>query len=692
MVKKLVIVESPTKTKTISKILGKDYQVLASKGHLRDLPKSQFGVDIENGFEPKYINVRGRASTINELKKAAEKADKVYLATDPDREGEAISWHLGYLLNLDVNDKNRVEFHEITSAGIKEGMEKPRKIDQDLVDSQQARRVMDRIVGYKISPILWKKIKSGLSAGRVQSVALKLIVDRENEIKAFVPQEYWTIHAHHTKDGIKFESEYYGDFNDAGKLLKRDINNKDEAEKVLKGCAKEFTVTEVEKKKRSKKPYAPFTTSTLQQEASRRLNFSTSKTMKVAQELYEGISIGSGGQVGLITYMRTDSTRLSKQFQEEAKKFITDVYGKEYATNGVMYGGKKANSQDAHEAIRPSSALRIPKNIEGYLSKDQFKLYDLIWRRAVASQMKSAQYLSTLIHLRTNNSEFRAGGAEIVFEGFQKVWATKDSTAILPSIDGNEVVKVTKLDKKQHFTQPPARFTEASLVQILEENGIGRPSTYAAIIKSILSRNYVKLEKKQFHPTELGENVNKLLLHNFPDIINEKFTAQMESELDEIADGNIRWQKLMYKFYKIFSKDLEKAQGDETSYKVQAVKTGKKCPECGSDLIIRHGRNGEFIGCSAYPNCNYTESIIIKTGVKCPKCGGDIVEKVSKRGKLFYGCNNYPKCDYASWDKPTGEICKSCGDLMVHRKNRFENRVLCHNEECETNKSKKNKK
>lgn len=685
MTKNLVIVESPTKTKTISKILGKDYKVMASIGHLRDLPKSQFGVDIENNFEPKYINVRGKAKIINELKAAAKKADKVYLATDPDREGEAISWHLAHLLDLDPEEANRVSFTEITEYGVKEGMGKPRKIDLSLVDSQQARRIMDRIVGYEISPILWKKVKSGLSAGRVQSVAVKLIVDREREIEAFVPEEYWSIHGLHKKGDLDFSSDLYGRMK-GDKAEKLAIGNKEEADMILADLADRMTVTEVKQSRRSRKPYAPFTTSTLQQEASRRLGFSTSKTMTLAQQLYEGIEIGKEGQVGLITYMRTDSTRLSQQFIGEAKAYILEEFGDKYASKGIAYAGKKSNAQDAHEGIRPSSAFRDPQSMSAYLSRDQFRLYDLIWRRAVASQMKSAVYKSTLVKLDNQGYEFRVNGVEPVFDGFQRVWPTKDSSVILPPLKKGEEVSVLKFDQKQHFTQPPSRYTEASLVQVLEENGIGRPSTYAATIKSIQSRRYVDMEEKKFFPTQLGKNVNDFLVKSFSDIINEKFTAEMEERLDAIADGKVDWRDLMSRFYGIFSKDLTKAKQDMTSYKVADKKTGEKCPECGSDLVIKHGRNGDFIGCSSFPDCTYTASIIKKVGVSCPRDGGDIIEKISKRGKVFYACSNYPACDYASWDKPTGENCPLCGDLMVHRKNRREDRIYCNNEDCPNHK------
>lgn len=687
MAKKLVIVESPTKTKTIGKYLGKDYEVLASKGHLRDLPKSQFGVDIDNDFEPKYINVRGKAGTINALKKSAAKADIVYLATDPDREGESISWHLSHLLNLDPESVNRVTFNEITASGVKAGMANPRRIDMNLVDSQQARRVMDRIVGYQISPILWKKVRSGLSAGRVQSVALKLIVDREREIEAFVPREYWSIHGEHEKDGIKFTSNFVGIYRPDGAVDKLEPASKEAAQAVVDKLDRQFSIVDIEKKQRSRKPYAPFTTSTLQQEASRRLGFSTSKTMMVAQQLYEGLSIGHEGQVGLITYMRTDSTRLSKQFTDETVAYISRVYGTAYAGKGLTYGTKRSNAQDAHEGIRPSDVLRNPGAVERYLSKDQYRLYELIWSRAVASQMTSAKFMSTIIRLRSGDCAFQVNGIEPVFDGFQRVWPVADNTVILPEMKPEERIRALRLTKKQHFTQPQPRYTEASLVATLEKNGIGRPSTYSATIKSILSRRYVKLEKKQFIPTALGYSVHDLLMKHFADIINERFTANMEERLDDVADGTVAWRELMARFYEIFSKDLNRAREDMTSYKVSDQKTGEKCPECGGELVIKHGRNGDFIGCSNFPSCKFTKSIVKYIGVKCPKCGGEIIEKVSKRGKVFYSCVNYPDCDYATWDKPTGKICEKCGDLMVHRKNRREDRILCNNEECENHHS-----
>lgn len=681
MTKNLIIVESPTKTKTISKILGKNYKVMASKGHLRDLPKSQFGVDIENQFKPKYINVRGKASTINELKRESKKADNIYLATDPDREGEAISWHLAQLLGLDPKKANRVSFHEITPQGVKEGMANPRTIDMDLVNSQQARRIMDRIVGYQISPILWKKVQGGLSAGRVQSVALKLIVEREREIQAFVPKEYWSIHAHHREDRISFSSELVGR-KQGEKTHKISLPDEAAAEALVSSLTSPFTVEKVGKRKRNKKPYAPFTTSTLQQEANRRLGFSTSKTMMVAQQLYEGISLHGKGQVGLITYMRTDSTRLADSFLQQAKEYIANTYGDQYTTKGISYGGNR-KAQDAHEGIRPASVNLVPQAIHDDLSNDQFRLYDLIWRRAVASQMASARFLSTTVDLTSGDYLFRVNGVEPQFDGFQAVWPVNTKEVQLPELTEGNSVEVRRIEKQQHFTQPPARYTEASLVQTLEKNGIGRPSTYSAIIKSILSRGYVSIEKKQFLPTPLGEKVNAFLEANFNEIINEGFTSMMEERLDDIAGGNVDWRTLMGEFYAVFSEDLQKAKEDDTGYKLPVEETGETCPQCGGKLIIKHGRNGDFIGCANFPNCAYTKSIVKTTGVTCPKCGkGELVEKISKRGKVFYSCNQYPACDFATWDPPTGEKCPLCGDLLLHRKNRHEDRIYCHNENC----------
>lgn len=684
MAKKLVIVESPTKAKTIGKILGSNYKVIASVGHLRDLPKSKMGIDIENNFEPEYISVRGKGDIIKQIKKEAKASDKVLLATDPDREGEAISWHISYLLKLNPTDENRIEFHEITKETVKNSINKPRAIDMRLVDAQQARRVLDRLVGYEISPILWKKVKSGLSAGRVQSVALRLLCEREKEIREFKPQEYWTLSANHKKDKMEFESNFYGFYKD-GKEQKLDIKTEKGANEILKKLDKDnFEVVDVKVGTKNKQPYPPYTTSTLQQDANRRLNFSASKTMTIAQQLYEGIRLGREGSVGLISYMRTDSTRISSGTVQDSLDYIIKNFGKEFATKGNPYGKNKKNSQDAHEAIRPSSVLRTPNSIEGYLSKDQYKLYELIWTRTVASQMSQAKYKTTSITINNNNFIFKINGNVESFKGFTKLYKINDTDVILPEIKKNEILKAESIDKKQHFTKPKSRFTEASLVKTLEEDGIGRPSTYASIISSLTKRNYVELKQKKFFTTELGEKVNSFLIKYFDEIINEEFTAEMEAELDKIADDGLDWKNLVSDFYDNFEKKLQNAKEDDDNFKVIPKKTGEKCPECGHDLVVKHGRNGKFIGCSNFPECTYTKVLVKKIGIKCPDCkDGDIIEKVSKRGKIFYGCSNFPDCDFAVWDKPINEKCPKCGHILVHKKNRKVDEMKCSNTECD---------
>ncbi|PMC82005.1 type I DNA topoisomerase [Anaerococcus hydrogenalis] len=674
MAKNLVIVESPTKAKSITKMLGSNYKVRATYGHLRDLPKSKLGVDIEDNFEPKYIKVRGKAKTINALKKEAQSVDKVYLATDPDREGEAISWHLQYLLGLDENELNRVEFHEITKNNVKNAIKNPRKIDQNLVDSQQARRIMDRIVGYEISPILWKRVKSGLSAGRVQSVALKLIVDKQKEIDAFVPEEYWTITAKHKESKIEFESEFYG-----SKSKKMKISNEDGAEKILNRIDKDkFEVVDIQKTKKKRKPQKPYTTSTLQQDASNKLGFSTKYTMSLAQQLFEGIDLGQKGRVGLITYMRTDATRLSNEIIGESLSYIKEKFGQKYASKGNSYSKKAKTSQDAHEAIRPTSIYNDPISVKEYLTDQQYKLYKLIWTRVVASQMADYEYLSTSISFDTNGVIFKTNGKITLFDGFMKVSNAKENENILPDLKKGDIIKAIDIKKDQHFTKPPANYTEASLVKTLEEYGIGRPSTYSSTIASIISRNYVEFEQRKILPTKLGMRVNDFLQESFDDIINVKFTAKMEDELDKIAQDEVYWKDVLKSFYEGFEKDIKKVSKDTTDYKVKDKILDEKCPKCGHPLAEKHGRNGKFIGCTNFPECDFTKSIIKTTGVKCPECNdGEIIEKVSKRGKRFYGCSNFPKCDYATWDPPTGEKCPECGDLLVHKKNRSTDEIKC---------------
>lgn len=657
-------------------MLGSNYKVKATIGHLRDLPKSKFGVDIENNFEPEYIKVRGKAKTINELIKEAQKADRVYLATDPDREGEAISWHLEYLLGLDPNEKNRVEFHEITKNNVKNAIKNPRKIDQNLVDAQQARRIMDRIVGYEISPILWKRVKSGLSAGRVQSVALKLIVDKQREIDAFIPEEYWTITANHKVDDLEFDSEFYGS---PSKKIK--ISNEKGADKILSRIDKDkFKVVEIKKTKKTRKPPKPYTTSTLQQDASNKLGYSTKFTMQLAQQLFEGIDIGKEGSVGLISYMRTDATRISTEIVSESLKYINEKYGEKYAGKGNTYGAKKKGSQDAHEAIRPTSIYRDPLSLREYLSDAQYKLYKLIWTRVVGSQMSDYQYLSTSISFDNQGLIFKSNGKITIFDGFNKVSGSFEKENILPELKEGDIISATNIEKSQHFTNPPARYTEASLVKVLEEFGIGRPSTYSATINQIVNRNYVEFEGRSIYPTELGFTVNDFLVENFDDIINVEFTAEMEDELDKIADHKVYWKDVLSNFYSGFEKDMKNVKKDDTDYKVKDKILDEKCPKCGHPLAEKHGRNGKFIGCTNFPACDFTKSIVKTTGVKCPKCKkGEIIEKVSKKGKRFYACNNYPDCDYAIWDPPTGEVCPECGELLVHKKNRNVDEIRCEN-------------
>lgn len=674
MAKNLVIVESPTKAKSITRMLGSNYKVRATYGHLRDLPKSKLGVDIEDDFEPKYIKVRGKAKTINALKKEAESVDKVYLATDPDREGEAISWHLQYLLGLDKNELNRVEFHEITKNNVKNAIKNPRKIDQNLVDSQQARRIMDRIVGYEISPILWKRVKSGLSAGRVQSVALKLIVDKQREIDSFVPEEYWTITAKHKESKIEFESEFYG-----SKSKKMKISNENGAEKILNRIDKDkFEVFDIQKIKKKRKPQKPYTTSTLQQDASNKLGFSTKYTMSLAQQLFEGIDLGNKGRVGLITYMRTDATRLSNEIIGESLSYIKEKFGEKYASKGNSYSKKSKTSQDAHEAIRPTSIYNDPISVKEYLTDQQYKLYKLIWTRVVASQMTDYEYLSTSLSFDTNGVIFKTNGKITLFDGFMKVSNSKENENILPDLKKGDIIKAIDIEKDQHFTKPPANYTEASLVKTLEEYGIGRPSTYSSTIASIISRNYVEFEQRKILPTKLGIRVNDFLQESFDDIINVEFTAKMEDELDKIAQDEVYWKDVLKSFYEGFEKDLKQVSKDRTDYKVKDKVLDEKCPKCGHPLAEKHGRNGKFIGCTNFPECDFTKSIVKTTGVKCPECeNGEIIEKVSKKGKRFYGCSNFPKCDYATWDPPTGEKCPKCGDLLVHKKNRSTDEIKC---------------
>jgi DNA topoisomerase-1 len=684
--KNLVIVESPAKAKTIGKFLGKNYKVKASVGHVRDLPKSSLGIDIENNYEPKYITIRGKGPVVKELKDEAKKSSKVFLATDPDREGEAISWHLAHILDIDENELVRVEFNEITKDAVLNAMKNPRVLDKNLVDAQQARRVLDRLVGYKISPLLWRKIKKGLSAGRVQSVAVKLICDREKEIKAFIPQEYWSIKALLENEKIPFEASFYG-IVEEGKDKKVELFNKEEVDNILNTIDKDnFIVNEVKKGTKKRNPYAPYTTSTLQQDASKRLGFSTKKTMMVAQQLYEGIDLKKEGSIGLITYMRTDSTRVSEEAVKLTKSFIIENYGKAYTNGGKLYNNKsKKETQDAHEGIRPTSTLRRPEDIKGSLTLDQFKLYNLIWKRFVSSQMSPANYDTLSVKILSNDNIFKASGSKLKFEGFLKVYNTnegEDKDMEIPILKEGDKVKVRRIEPNQHFTQPPSRYTEASLIKILEELGIGRPSTYAPTISTILNREYVNFDKKSFVPTELGSLVNDLLEKYFKDIINEEFTAELEEKLDKIAEGEYAWQLVVDEFYKEFDVVLKKAEEEIGKIKIEDEVTDVVCEKCGKNMVVKYGRYGKFLACPGYPECKNTKPIVDELNVSCPNCGGKIVRRKSKKGRVFYGCSNFPECNFVSWDEPIEEKCPNCGSPMVKKKNKKGTIIKCMDKEC----------
>ncbi|WP_195226324.1 type I DNA topoisomerase [Weissella confusa] len=652
--KNLVIVESPSKAKTIEKYLGSSYKVVASIGHIRDLPKSTMGVDIENNYEPKYINIRGKGDVIKGLKKEAKAAKHVYLASDPDREGEAIAWHLSHILDLDLDaGENRVVFNEITKDAVKDAFKQPRKINMDLVDAQQARRVLDRLVGYSISPILWKKVKKGLSAGRVQSVALGLVIARENEIQAFQPEEYWTLDSEFKKDKTKFKAVFYGV---DGK--KTELPDNDAVQDVMKRLDQkgDFDITKVEAKERKRNPQPAFTTSTMQQTANTQLNFRTRKTMMAAQQLYEGINLGGKeGSVGLITYMRTDSTRISEIAKADASTFIHEEYGAEYAATKPVQGKQQEGAQDAHEAIRPTSVFRTPASIKDKLTNDQFKLYQLIWSRFVASQM-TPEILDTMaVTIEQNGVMFRANGSKTKFAGFTKAYpAAKEKDNKLPELAVGDLVQMAKTSPEQHFTQPPARYTEAALVKALEENGVGRPSTYAATIETIQKRGYVRIDAKKFVPTELGELVQNTVQEFFPDVTNIKFTAQVETDLDNVENGKENWVKVIDDFFKPFSQELEKAEVEMEKIVLKDRLAGFNCDVCGAPMLEKMGRYGKFYACSRFPDCRNTQTIVEEIGLGCPKCGiGQIVERKTKRGRTFYGCSRYPDCDFVSWDKPT---------------------------------------
>ncbi|MGM9924144.1 MAG: type I DNA topoisomerase [Bacillus sp. (in: firmicutes)] len=677
----LVIVESPAKAKTIEKYLGKKYKVKASMGHVRDLPKSQMGVDIEHNFEPKYITIRGKGPVLKELKTAAKKAKKVYLAADPDREGEAIAWHLANSLNLDTTSDCRVVFNEITKDAIKESFKHPRPVNMDLVDAQQARRVLDRLVGYNISPLLWKKVKKGLSAGRVQSVAVRLIIEREKEIKKFIPEEYWTIGSQFVKGKETFDGSFLSmDGKKVSLHSEEDVKN---ILSTLKG--NEYKVTSVTKKERKRNAALPFTTSSLQQEAARKLNFRAKKTMMLAQQLYEGIDLGKEGTVGLITYMRTDSTRVSDVAIQECQSYIESQYGKEYVLSEKRKEKKQGKTQDAHEAIRPTSTVKDPAAVKEYLSRDQYRLYKLIWERFVSSQMAPAILDTMSVDLENNRVVFRANGSKVKFPGFMKVYVegTDDNIEekkdnILPDLAEGDVVFSKDMEPKQHFTQPPPRYTEARLVKTLEELGIGRPSTFAPTLDTIQKRGYVTLDNKRFVPTELGEIIHEVMVEFFPDIIDVEFTARMEEEFDNIEDGEIAWRKVIDEFYSDFEVHLKKAEEEMEKVEIKDEPAGEDCEECGAPMVFKMGRYGKFMACSNFPDCRNTKAIVKEIGVACPKCEkGSIIERKSKKKRLFYGCNLYPECDFISWDKPIARKCPKCNGLLVEKKLKKGVQVQC---------------
>lgn len=679
--KNLVIVESPSKAKTIGKFLGSNYKVIASVGHVRDLPKSTMGIDIENDFEPRYINIRGKGDVIKSLKKEAKAAGKIYLATDPDREGEAISWHLAYLLGIDPEEPCRIVFNEITKTAVKNAVKNPRKIDMGLVDAQQARRVLDRVVGYSISPLLWKKVRRGLSAGRVQSAALKLICDRENEILEFNPVEYWNIFAD-LKGEKTFESKltlYKGK-----KIENGTIGTKAESDSIIKEVkAGEFTVAKVDEKTRSRKPQAPYTTSSLQQDAANRVNFNTRKTMQIAQQLYEGVEVKGHGTIGLVSYIRTDSTRISEEARATAKEYITEKFGADYY-GGIIYVNKNKDAQDAHEAIRPSNVALDPESIKDSLTTDQYKLYSLIWSRFVASQMTNAEYFGVTADIENGQCIFRATGSKLTFDGFLKVYSMSDidEDKMLPDLKEGQKLKAEKIRGEQSFTQPPARFTEASLVKTLEELNIGRPSTYAPIVATLTDRRYIKKEGKSLKPTDLGFTVTNLLSEYFKEIVDVGFTAEMEDKLDEVGVSISDWKQILRDFYGDFEKELKEA--DENIEKMDDEEiTDIKCELCGKYMVKKHGRYGEFLACSGYPECKNTKPVVKEIGVDCPKCGKPIVEKRSRRGRIFYGCSGYPECDNSYWNKPVNKKCPKCGALLTEKKTKSFEGLVCSNSECE---------
>lgn len=681
MAKYLVIVESPAKVKTIKKFLGKNYEVMASNGHVRDLPKSQLGIDVEGDFEPKYITIRGKGEILAKLRKEAKKADKIYLATDPDREGEAISWHLYAALKLEGKNVSRISFNEITKNAVKESLKHPRKIDMDLVDAQQARRVLDRMVGYKISPLLWAKVKRGLSAGRVQSVALRIICDREEEINAFIPQEYWSLDALVNVEGEKkpIAAKLYSKGND-----KIAVSSKEEMDKILSELkGKECKVVSIKKGERTNKAPLPFTTSTLQQEASKALNFPISKTMRIAQQLYEGVDVKGMGTVGLITYLRTDSVRISEEADSSAREFIKENYGEKYLSDDAAVKKSSKKIQDAHEAIRPSDINRVPSDIKESLSRDQFRLYQLIWKRFAASRMAKSVYETTSVKISIGDYIFSFSASKLLFDGFELAYvqaddAKKEKQVVLKSLDEDSKLSVEEFEPKQHFTQAPAHYTEASLVKTLEELGIGRPSTYSPTISTILARRYITKENRNLYVTEIGEVVNAIMKESFPTVVDENFTANMESLLDGVADGEVNWKTVIENFYPDLKNAVDKAEKELEKVTIEDEVSEEICPECGRNMVVKYGPHGKFLACPGFPECRNTKPYLEKIGVACPKCGKDIVLRKTKKGRKYYGCENNPDCDFMSWQKPSKEKCPKCGGIMVEKGNK----LLCINEAC----------
>ena len=674
MAKYLVIVESPAKVKTIKKFLGKNYEVVASNGHVRDLPKSQMGIDVEHDYEPKYITIRGKGDILAKLRKEVKKADKVYLATDPAREGEAISWHLSQALKLDGKNVRRISFNEITQNAVKASLKQPRDIDMNLVNAQQTRRILDRIVGYKISPLLWAKVKRGLSAGRVQSVALRIICDREDEINAFIPEEYWTLDAKLKADGEKkpLTAKFHGDEN--GKLA---ITCREEADRIMDEIRGErFEVLEVKKGERVKKAPLPFTTSTLQQEASKTLNFPISKTMRIAQQLYEGVDVKGQGTVGLITYLRTDSVRISDEADADARAYIAQNYGEEFVATQTVTQKGGAKIQDAHEAIRPSDIARTPAVVKESLSRDQFRLYQLIWKRFAASRMASAVYETTNVKIGAGKYRFGVAASKVSFEGFMSVYTSEDdekdtNNVLLKGIDEDTKLTLDTFDEKQHFTQPPAHYTEASLVKTLEELGIGRPSTYSPTITTLLGRRYIVKEAKNLYVTELGEVVNQIMKESFPSIVDEHFTANMESLLDSIGEGAVNWKTVVRNFYPDLEAAVEVAEKELQKVKIEDEVTDVVCDQCGRNMVVKYGPHGKFLACPGFPECRNTKPYLEKIGVPCPKCGKDVVLRKTKKGRKYFGCENNPECDFMSWSRPVAEKCPKCGGYMVVKGNKI---------------------